>query len=74
MIFQAADFIPPLGAVIDGDECVAAVLFWLCLQPGDVEEGYFAGYTPTQSEWLESGRAEELAVILAELEQHERNA
>ena len=74
VIFQAADFVPPLGVAIDGDECVAALLFWFALRPGDVEDDFFAGYTPTQSEWLESGRAEELAAILSELQQRARDA
>src|SRR5438270_420156 len=56
VIFSGRNFVPPLGVPIDPDECVAACLFGFTLRPGDVEMDYFDGYTPHQSDWMESGR------------------
>lgn len=71
-VFAGDHFAPPLSVSIDSDECVVACLRWFTLQPGDVEDGYFESYSPSQREWLESGRADELAGIVWELET-ERN-
>jgi hypothetical protein len=66
-IFAGDSFSPPLGVCIDSDECVAALLFWFTLQPGDTDDDYFADYTQIQREWLESGRADDLAGIIREM-------
>ena len=67
VIFVGDDFSPPLGVCIDGDECLVGLLFWSALRPGDTDADYFAGYTPLQREWVESGRADDLAGIVREL-------
>jgi hypothetical protein len=64
VILAGDDFVPPLGVAIDSDECVAALLFGFTLMPGDVEEEFFESYTPTQAEWLGSGRAEALSAFV----------
>jgi hypothetical protein len=68
VIFQGQGFAPPLGVCIDSDECVAACLFWFTLRPGDTDDEYFESYTPAQKRWVESGRAEELSIIVDEIE------
>jgi hypothetical protein len=65
VIFAGDDFVPPLGVAIDSDDCVAALLFGLTLMPWEVKDDFFDGYTTTQREWLESGRAEELRGIIS---------
>ena len=68
VIFAGDDFTPPLGVAIDSDECVVACLFRFTLEPGEAEPSYFAGYSPTQREWVESGRANELSSLMWQLE------
>jgi hypothetical protein len=68
VIFLGDGFTPPLGVAIDSDACVAALLSWFTIKPGDVEDDFFFGYTPLQWEWMESGRADELAAMVWELE------
>jgi hypothetical protein len=66
-IFAGDRFSPPLSVSIDSDECVIALLRWFTLQPGDVEDDYFEGYTPAQHEWMES-RAGDLTAIVWSME------
>jgi hypothetical protein len=67
VIFAGDGFSPPLGVCIDSDECIASLLFWFTLQQGDTDAGYFADYTALQREWVESGRAEDLAGVVREM-------
>lgn len=53
VIFQGSGFVPPLSVPIDSDACVSACLFWFTLQPGDVEEDFFDGYSRAQRDWIE---------------------
>jgi hypothetical protein len=71
VIFQGSGFVPPLSVPIDSDACVAACLFWFTLQPGDVEEEFFNGYSRAQREWADSGRAEQLGWLVQEMESEE---
>lgn len=68
VIFQGRNFVPPLGVAIDSDEVVAGCLFSFTLRPGDVEEEFFDGYTRRQLHWLETGRADELYVLVRDVE------
>ncbi len=38
---------------IDSDESVKGLMGFLCLQPGDVEDDYFADYTQAQHDFAE---------------------
>lgn len=50
-IFFGEDFgCSPLHA-IDGDECVLALMNFLCLRPGDTDAEYFDHYTEEQLEF-----------------------
>jgi hypothetical protein len=64
VIFAGDNFVPPLGVAIDSEETVDALLFGFTLMPGDVEDEFFESYTPTQAEWLGSGRAEVLSGLV----------
>ncbi len=68
VIFQGRNFMPPLGVAIDSDECVAACLISFTLKPGDVEEEFLDGYSARQREWLDTGRADELYVLVRDVE------
>lgn len=68
VIFQGRMFAPPLGVAIDSDECMAACLACFTLKPGDVEEGFFDGFTRRQLDWLESDRVAELSLLVRDLE------
>jgi len=60
VVFEGEDFrCSPLHAV-DSDACVAAIMGFLTLRPGDVDKEYFAGYTPEQLEFC-SQHAETLS-------------
>jgi hypothetical protein len=59
-LFTGEDFAcSPLHA-IDSDECIATLMGFLTLRPGDTDAEYFANYTPTQLEFCEQ-YAESLA-------------
>jgi hypothetical protein len=73
LVFQGEEYgCSPLHA-IDGDESVAGLLAFLSLRPGDTDREYFANYTPEQIAWVQSGRAETLACLQSELEEHCRH-
>ena len=38
---------------IDSDECMASLMSFLTLQPGDTDPDYFADYTPAQLEFCD---------------------
>jgi len=44
----------------DSDATMLALIGFLCLAPGDTDPEYFAGYSPRQLEWAQSGEAEML--------------
>jgi hypothetical protein len=66
-IFAGDRFSPPLSVSIDSDDCVVALLRWFTLQPGDIEDDFFDGYTPAQRDWMQS-RADDLAAIVWAME------
>lgn len=72
VIFQGRIFIPPVRAAIDSDECVAACLVWFTLRPGDVEPEYFQELTTTQRVFVESGRADDLAIHINQMRKEGR--
>lgn len=60
VLFEGEDFsCSPLHA-IDSDECIAGIMGFLTLRPGDTDAEYFADYTPAQIEYCEQW-AESLA-------------
>lgn len=69
VVFTGEDFaVSPLHAV-DSPEAAASLLSFLALEPGDTDDEYFATYTPEQRDWLESGRAQDLKMIVLEMEE-----
>jgi hypothetical protein len=66
VVFAGDRFAPPSGVCVDSDECVAAVLFWFTLKPGDTEGEFFESYSPLQMSWVESTRADDLSAIARE--------
>lgn len=67
LIFSGDDFgCSPLHA-IDSIECVASMLHFLSLRPGDTDKEYFDSYSPAQLEWANQW-GEELSLIANELE------
>lgn len=67
-IFEGQDFGPSPLHPIDSDESVAALLHFLALRPGDVEEEYFETYTEGQMNFA-IDHGEELAILALELEE-----
>jgi hypothetical protein len=67
-LFTGADYRPsPLHAV-DSLESIAGLLGFLSLREGDTDGEYFDTYNERQLAWRDSGRAEELQLIVHELE------
>lgn len=61
-VFRGRDYgCSPMHA-IDGLDCLAALLGFLTLQPGDTDAEYFADYTDRQTAWAASGEAQELSM------------
>jgi hypothetical protein len=73
VIFEGEDFACSPMHAIDSDECIAGLLAFLSLRPGDTDREYFDSYTPEQMAWCED-RAEELGMIQIELEESARAA
>jgi hypothetical protein len=68
LIFQSADYgCSPMHAV-DSDECVAALLSFLALRPGDTDSEYFKDYSIQQMAFAQS-YGEELGYIAMEMEE-----
>jgi hypothetical protein len=59
-LFTGDDFAGSPLEAIDSDGCVAALLGFLTLRPGNTDRDYFVNYTPEQMEFAESGDAEYL--------------
>jgi hypothetical protein len=53
---------------IDSDAALVSVLGWLTLKPGDTDSDYFAAYSPEQLAWCESNEAEEISLIVFDVE------
>lgn len=67
ILFAGEDFHCGLGRLIDDDSVVADIIGFLSCKPGDVEDDYFADYTPRQLEFA-IAEGEELSMWSAELE------
>jgi len=48
VLFSGDSFSPSCMYADDSDQCVAALLGFLTLRPGDTDADYFADYTPEQ--------------------------
>lgn len=68
LIFTGEDFSGSPMHADDSIATVAALLSFLSLKPGDTDDEYFAEYTPAQMEWVESGRADDLSLIVHDIE------
>jgi hypothetical protein len=66
LIFEDNDFGTPLAS--DDPRNIAALLGFLSQRPGDTDPEYFERYTDAQRVWMDR-RAEDLAAIVAELEE-----
>ena len=60
VLFEGADYYPSQFETIDSDDCVAGLLSFLTLRPGDTDSEWFANYTPAQLEFCDQ-HAEALA-------------
>lgn len=58
-IFEGEDFSPSPMDADDSDACLAALLGFLTVRPGDTDNEYFASYTPRQMQFAEE-HAEQL--------------
>lgn len=59
-LFMGSDFCCAPSYAIDGDQCIASLMGFLTLRPGDTDKEYFADYTPEQLEYC-SHHAEALS-------------
>lgn len=64
VLFEGTDFGCPPQLAIDSDACVAGVMAFLTLRPGDTDREYFADYSPRQLAYC-SAHAETLAADVA---------
>ncbi len=60
VLFEGEDFCCAPSYAIDGDQCIASLMGFLTLRPGDTDREYFADYTPEQLEYC-SHHAESLS-------------
>lgn len=60
-LFEGEDFACSPMCVIDSDECVASLMGFLTLRPGDTDAEYFANYTEAQLDFA-SQHAEALGM------------
>ena len=68
LVFTGEDFSGSPMHADDSDATVASLLSFLSLKPGDTDREYFDSYTPAQLEWVESGRADDLSMIVSDIE------
>lgn len=70
LIFQGEDFgCSPLNG-IDSDKCVASLLWFLSLRPGDTDKEYFKDYTREQMDFARH-HGEDLSMYAHELEERD---
>lgn len=67
LIFWGADLRPGHGTAVDSDACLAALLSFLGLRPGDTDPEYFATYSAEQLDWSREW-GEELGMIASDIE------
>ena len=63
VLFEGEEFGCSPCIAIDSDESLRSLLGFLCLQPGDTDAEYFAGYSPAQLEFAEGYDAECIAAV-----------
>lgn len=66
-LFCGSDYECPSG--YSEKKKVTGIIGFISLKPGDTDKEYFDKYTPKQMEWCKSGRAEELAMMVIEMEE-----
>lgn len=64
-VFSGEDFGCAGHVPIDSDKCLASLMSFLTLRPGDTDYDYFAGYSREQLEFAQSF-GEEMAIYCAE--------
>ena len=57
----------------DSDECLATLLVFLTLRPGDTDADYFDGYTERQRDWTQDYACESLACDVSCFEEDARD-
>lgn len=70
-VFGGADLVLGAGYHVDGppNEAFVDLLSFLSLQEGDTDDEFFERYTTDQLAWRDSGRAEELSLVVSDLEE-----
>lgn len=72
-IFEGADFAGSPLTADDSDSCLATLLTFLTLRPGDTDRDYFDAYTPRQVAWTEDSACESLACEVSCFEEDVRD-
>lgn len=65
VIFAGEDFAGSPMHADDSDECVASLMTFLTLRPGDTDAEYFAGYTDAQRAFCDA-HAEALSFVVSQ--------
>lgn len=65
LIFTGDRYRVAPGYAVDSMASVYGLLGFLSLKPGDTDDEYFKDYSPAQMAWVESGRAEDLGLLVA---------
>jgi len=69
LLFKGADYKPSIFHSWDSLESSIALLSFLTVGVGDVEDEYFKDYSPNQLEWADNGGTREgLQIVLMDLE------
>jgi len=68
LLFQGDDHTPSPLFDVDSVENMVHLLGFLTVQPGGVEEDYFANYTPDQMDWAASIDCEKLGSLVTDFE------
>jgi len=72
-IFEGADFAGSPLTADDSDQCLATLLTFLTLRPGDTDRDYFDDYTPEQLDWTQDYACESLSCDVATFEEDARD-
>jgi len=64
-LFEGADFAGSPMVADDSDACLATLLTFLTLRPGDTDRDYFDDYTPEQLDWTQDYACEALGCEVA---------
>ena len=71
-LFEGTDFAGSPMHADDSDACVATLLTFLTLRPGDTDRDYFDDYTPDQLDWTHDDACEALGADVACYEEDAR--